>query len=110
RPGELPLADAHADRGRALLALAGERDDPLQVRGLRLDAVRSSAPAGVGRSHRPQPRVRPAGHARSLPTAARAPADRPPVRTGRERACDSGLRGDRDAANDLVPVADLLTA
>src|SRR5206468_1374661 len=110
RPRELPLADAHADRGRALLALAGKRDDPLQVGGLGLDAVRRPAPAGVGRSERPQPRVRPARDARPLPAAARAAAARLPVRARGERACDPGLRGDRDAADDLVPLADLLTA
>ena len=38
RPGRLSLAHARPDRGRALLAVGGERHDPLQGRGIGLDA------------------------------------------------------------------------
>ena len=49
RRGRLPLAHARADRGRPLVALARGRRDPLQGRGLGLDAVGGADPAGLGR-------------------------------------------------------------
>ena len=42
-----------ADRGGALVALGRGRRDPVQGRGVRVDADRGAAPAGLGRSTRP---------------------------------------------------------
>ena len=56
---------------------------------------------------RAEPRLREAGDERPLPAAARAGADRLPIRAAGERRGDPRLRGDRDAADDLVPLADL---
>ena len=50
RPRRLPLAHAAADRGRPLVALARGRRDPLQGRGVGVDAERRPAPAGLVRS------------------------------------------------------------
>ena len=47
RRRRLPLADAHADRGGPLLALGRGRRDPLQGRGVRLDARGRAAAAGL---------------------------------------------------------------
>ena len=93
RPGRLPLAHAGADRRGPLLALARERHDPLQGGGLRLDARRRPAPAGLGRSLGAKPRLRAARDARPLPAPARAGAARVPVRAPGERAGDPRLRG-----------------
>ena len=49
RSGRLSLAHAHADRGRPLVALARGRADPLQGRGVGVDAERRAAAAGLGR-------------------------------------------------------------
>ena len=55
-PDGFPLADAVADRRRTLLALVGERHDPLQGGGVRLDSSYRPAPAGVGRPRGPRAR------------------------------------------------------
>ena len=86
RPERLPLADADSGRGGALVALGGGRRDPVQGRGLRLDAERGPAAAGVDRSPGPQAGVRRPGAPRPDPAAARRHADRLPLRPGRERA------------------------
>ena len=57
RPGRVPPANGVADPGGALVALGRGRDDPLQGRGLRLDAERRAAPAGLGRSRRARRRA-----------------------------------------------------
>src|SRR5205823_5921163 len=92
-----PLVDL--DRGRR---------DPLQGRGLGVDARRGAAPAGLGRPEPPQPGLRHARHARPLPPAARPGADGVPVRARGERARDPRVRGDRHAAHDHLPEPDLL--
>ena len=97
-PERLPLAHADADRGRALVALGGGRRDPVQGRGLRVDAGRDSAPAGVDRSAGPE-----AGFAgRALRDLIRllleGTPDRLPVRAGGERRRDQAVRVGRDAA------------
>ena len=84
RPRRLPLAHAGADRGGALVALGGGRRDPLQGRGLGVDAVGGAAPAGLGRPAGARPGLRAARHARPLPAAARA--------RRRWCACSSGRR------------------
>ena len=48
--GGLPLADPFADPGGTLLALGGGRGDPVQGRGVGMDAGRGADPTGVGRS------------------------------------------------------------
>ena len=63
-PERLPLADAGADRGRTLLALGRGRRDPLQGRGVRLDAGGGTAAAGLDRSAGP-----PAGLRAAAPSA-----------------------------------------
>src|SRR5213075_1377937 len=108
RPRRLPLAHPGPDRGAALVALARGRRHPLQGGGLGLDAVGCTAPAGLGRPRGPQPWPCPAGDAPPLPRAARAGADRVPVRAARERGGDPRLREDRHAPDDLLPLADLL--
>ena len=55
-----------------------------------------------------EPRLRETRDARPLPAAARARAGGVPLRPAGERRGDPRLRGDRDAAHDLVPLADLL--
>ena len=57
-PERLPLAHPDADRGRALVALGGGGRDPVQGRGVRLDAGRDPAPAGVDRPARAQAGLR----------------------------------------------------
>jgi hypothetical protein len=47
--------------------------------------------------------------ARPLPAAARPRPGGLPVRPPRERRCDPPVRAHRDAAHDLVPLADLLS-
>ena len=56
--------------GRSWLWLDGRRD-PVQGRGLRLDADGGADPAGLGRPRRARPRLRSARHARPLPAPAR---------------------------------------
>ena len=60
----VPLADAPADRGRALLALARGGRDPVQGRGVGVDAGGGAAAAGLGR---------PAGTAAAATRAERSP-------------------------------------
>ena len=72
RPERLPLAHADPDRGGALVAVGRGRRDPVQGRGVRLDAGGGAAPAGLDRSARPQAGVRGAGAPRPDPAAARA--------------------------------------
>src|SRR5439155_9530902 len=81
---------------------------PVQGRGVGVDAVGGAVAAGVGRPGGAGAGVRAAGDARSLPAPAAPGAGGLPVRARRERACDPRLRSDRDAADDLVPFADLL--
>ena len=50
--------DAQPDRGGALVALGRGRRDPLQGRGVGLDAGRGAAPAGLGRPVGAPPRLR----------------------------------------------------
>src|SRR5919204_1194798 len=103
RPGRLPLAHAGADRRGALVALGSGRRDPLQGRGLGVDALGGAAPAGLGRSRRAQPRLREARPARPLPLPAHACSRRLPLRAPGERAGDPGLRRHRHAEDDLLP-------
>ena len=91
------------------MALDRERHDPLQGRGVRVDAARRPATAGLGRSGRSRPGAGAARHARPVPPAARAGAARVPVRAGRECSRDPRLRGDRHAPHDLLPQPHLLT-
>ena len=68
RRGRLPLARrASSDRGRPLVALARGRRDPLQGRGLGLDADGRAAPAGLGR---PEARAGAATRAAACATSA----------------------------------------
>ena len=92
RPERLPLADAGPDRGRALVALARGRRDPVQGRGVRVDARGGSAPAGLGRPAGAPPRLCGAGAPRPDPPPARESADGLPVRAGGERAGDRAVR------------------
>src|SRR5262249_56150120 len=107
-PGRLPLAYAGADRRGPLLALAGERHDPLQGGGVGVDARGRSAAAGLGRPFRAEPRLCPAWHARPLSAPPGASAVRLPIRPPGERTGDPRLRGDRHAADDHLPQLDFL--
>ena len=64
--------DAQPDRGGPLVALGRGRRDPLQGRGVGLDAGRGAGAAGLGRPRGARPRLRAARPARPLPAAARA--------------------------------------
>ena len=108
RPERVPLADARADRGRPLLALAREGRDPLQGGGVGLDPERCPAPAGVGRPARASPGQRGAGASRPDPAIARRGAGRVPLRARREHARDPALRGRRDGARARLPERALL--
>src|SRR5262249_27824244 len=103
----LPLADADPDRGGPLVAVARRRHDPVQGGGVGVDAERGADPAGLGEPGRAEPRLREARDARAVREAAGGRAGRLPLRAARERARDRRLRGDRDAAHDLVPEPDL---
>ena len=72
------------------MAVGRGRRDPVQGRGVRLDASGGAAPAGVDRSARPQARLRRPGAPRSDQAAPRRHSDRLPVRPGGERAPRSG--------------------
>src|SRR5262249_33230760 len=96
RCGGLPLADAAADRGGAVVALGREGGDSFQGRGLGLDAGGGAAPAGLGRPAGASPGLPAPGALRSLPAAAPSGAGRLPLRAPRERAGAASLRLDRD--------------
>ena len=98
---------AQIEEGRSWLWLDGRRH-PLQGRGVGVDAARRAAAAGLGRSDGCATRLRAAGAARPLSLPARSGADGLPVRPSREHARTAGVRLDRDAPDDHVPVADLL--
>jgi transposase len=70
-------------------------DTDARSRGLRLDAARRPAPAGLGRRGGAQPGLREARDARPLPALARARPARVPVRAPRERARDPVSYGRR---------------
>ena len=70
------------------MALGRGRRDPLQGRGVGVDARGRPAAAGVDRSAGARPRLRGACAARPDPVAARADADRLPLRPRRERDRD----------------------
>ena len=99
---------AQIGEGRSWL-WARERHDPLQGGGVRLDASRRPAAAGLGRPGCPRHGASAARHARPLPPTARAGAARLPVRPRGKRTCDPRLRGDRHAPHDLLPQPHLLT-
>src|SRR5581483_5632486 len=109
RSGRFPLAHAGADRRGPLVDLARGRPDPVQGRGVGVDAARRPAAAGLGRSGAAEPRLRAARHAGPLPAAARGRPGGLPVRAHGQRARDPRLRGDRDAACALLPEPDLLS-
>src|SRR2546430_5579807 len=73
-------------------------------------ARRGAAAADVGRSRGAEPRLCEARDAGSLPVAPRARACGLPLRAARERRGDTRLRRDRHAADDLVPLAHLLSS
>src|SRR5438270_427029 len=85
-----------------------ERHDPLQGRGVCLDAARGSAPTGVGGSACAKPKTRATCAARPDPTAARERADGVSLRATREHCGDPGVRERPDAARGLLPLPDLL--
>ena len=95
--GRFPAADGRADRGGPFLALGRERDDPVQGRGLGVDAERRPAPAGVGRPGSAAGRQRHARAQRPLPAPPRAarrrsasscaPRTRPRCASTRRSAC-----------------------
>ena len=86
--GRLPLADAGADRRGPLVALGGGRRHPLQGGGVRVDAAGGAAAAGLDRSRGARRRQRRPRAARPDPAAARAGADRLPLRPRRQRRRD----------------------
>ena len=71
RPRRLPLAHAGPDRGGTLVAVGGGRRHPLQGRGVRLDARRGAAAAGLDRPAGAAAGLRGAGAPRPGPAAAR---------------------------------------
>ena len=89
RRRRLPLAHARR-RSRRHARGSGSRDgvDPLQGRGLGVDAERGAGRAGLGRPRSARPRLREPRAARSVSPAAREDADRDALRPHRERACD----------------------
>ena len=90
RRERLPLADARADRGGPLVDLARGRRDPVQGRGVRLDARGGAAAAGLGRPAGAAPGLRLTGAPRPHPAAPRERAGGLPLRARRERRRRSG--------------------
>ena len=111
RPERLSLADAHADRRGPLVGLARGRRDPVQGRGVGVDAGRRAAPAGVGRSARtPErqrvtraPRPDPACCSRASRRSASSSARRTRPRSGSTRRSACGTRSRTGACCSETP-------
>src|SRR5207248_1193965 len=108
RRRRLSLADAAADRGRTLVALARGGRNPVQGGGVGLDTGGRAAAAGLGRSAGAAAWLCPPGAARPLPAAARVGSGRLPLRAAGERACAASVRLDRHDARAHVQITRVL--
>ena len=86
------------------MAVGGGRRHPLQGGGIRLDAARGAAAAGLDRSAGPEARLRGQGSARSDPVAAPGHSDGVPLRPRGECGGDSALRVGGNAPRARLPL------